>query len=829
MIRLFRALRTEEGWLTLIIGLALVLCLPIVMVEISWVPGLSIAVPIALAAYLLGILLAKSPLPDWLATIVSAIIGAEFVVNQIGRILPPLLPMVKEIVRGGRWLWQLWWTPTLLGWTPTLLGWTPTPREWMHALPPYLPFQELALQTWERAELFYARIWWWGYSALTGESFTDPSSTVFLLLMGLAIWGISAYAAWGLYRRRQVLASFLPVGLGLTVNVFYSRQGQWYLLGFLTGVIFLSAWEHLFALEQNWKRMGIDYSEAIRLDVAVVGLLTSALLLGLAFLFPYVTTYKVAVLFWKYAEPPWRVMADTADRLFNEVENPAGPEEEGPQVSAGPIVGGIPMSAISGLPRLHLLRRGEELGSRVVMYVDTDEPPPPLREEEFYLRIEMSERAPKHYWRSITYDVYNGRGWQNSAEEERPLLANQAVSNPEEWEARKRLEQGFELLTPYELALYVANQPFHFDQPARSRWRAPGDLIGVESSSPEITYTAISLVPAVMADQLRAAEDEYPPWVTERYLQLPESLPQRVRELAEQVVEEAESPYDQGLLLEDYLRNYEYTLDIPSPPRNRDVVDYFLFDLQQGYCDYYASAMVVMARSVGLPARLAVGYTMGSYDHSRGKYAVIEKDAHSWVEAYFPHYGWIEFEPTAARSVFYRPGAPSSRLGTGTRPRLPSKPLPEEKDDTAAGWDWRSVAIAGGLAIWLAFLAISAWRHWRRARMTPADYVGHFWERLIRYGVRLGVMLRPTQTPVEYAQAFNGRLQERALDTAHWAERIAREIRLARRDVNFLTEAYIRARYSPHPLTEEDKYRVTRTWRQLRRRLLFLWLAPTVP
>ena len=113
--------------------------------------------------------------------------------------------------------------------------------------------------------------------------------------------------------------------------------------------------------------------------------------------------------------------------------------------------------------------------------------------------------------------------------------------------------------------------------------------------------------------------------------------------------------------------------------------------------------------------------------------------------------------------------------------------------------------------------------------MTPVDYVGRFWERLIRYGVRLAVMLRTNQTPVEYAQTFNGRLQERTLDTAHWEQRIGREIQLARGEVNFLTGAYVRARYSRHPLTEEDKYRISRTWRRLRRRLFFLWIAPMVP
>ena len=807
VIRMLRLLRVEEGWLIFLIGLALVLSLPFLMVEISWVSGLGIAVPVALAAYLVALLVAKSPLPGWLATFITTIVGIEFVVNQIGRILPSLLQVIREVGRGAEWLWQSWWTQTLL---------------------PGIPFQDLAIQTWERAELFYARIWWWVYFASTGEPISDPSSTVFLILIGVTIWGVSAYAAWGLYRRRQVLAFFLPVGLGLIVNVFYSRQGQWYLLSFLAGIIFLSAWEHFFSMEQRWKRAKIDYSEAIRVDVAVAGILVSATLLGLAYFFPYVTTYKVAVLFWHYAEPSWQVMADTADRLFNEVENPAGPEEEVPQVPASPIVGGLPMGAISGLPRLHLLRRGEELGNRVVMYVKTDEPPP-LFEDESILRGESPEEGPKHYWRGMTYDTYNGRGWQNSNEEQRPLLANQAVSEPEEWEERKRLEQQFELLTPYELALYAANQPFHFDQPARSRWRDTRDLIGVESSSPEITYTVVSLVPELTSDQLKAAGDIYPEWVEERYLELPGTVPQRVTELAAEVVREAESPYSQALLLEDYLRNYEYTLDIPAPPGNRDVVDYFLFELQKGYCDYYASAMVVMARSVGLPARLAVGYAMGSYDEFTQRYAVIEKDAHSWVEIFFPQYGWVEFEPTAAWSVFDRPGAPASPSSSGSTRRLPSKPLPEEEAMIWIKLDWRSIAIAGGLTLWILFLVVSGWRRWRVGRMTPTRYMGRLWERLIQYGMRLNVTLRTNQTPVEYAQTFNRRLQDRALDTAHWPVRMAREIRLARQEVNYLTEAYVRARYSTHPLTELEKYQITRTWRQLRRRLLFLWLAPSVP
>ena len=101
------------------------------------------------------------------------------------------------------------------------------------------------------------------------------------------------------------------------------------------------------------------------------------------------------------------------------------------------------------------------------------------------------------------------------------------------------------------------------------------------------------------------------------------------------------------LAIEAYLRTISYTLDVPAPPLDRDVADYFLFDLRRGYCDYFATAMVVLARSVGIPARLVTGYASGGYDVISAQFVVLEKDAHSWVEVYFPSYGWVEFEPTS--------------------------------------------------------------------------------------------------------------------------------------------------------------------------------------
>ncbi len=133
---------------------------------------------------------------------------------------------------------------------------------------------------------------------------------------------------------------------------------------------------------------------------------------------------------------------------------------------------------------------------------------------------------------------------------------------------------------------------------------------------------------------MRTAPALLPPTWLQRYLALPDTIPQRVRDLAQQVTAGAETRYDQAQAIEDFLRAYTYTLDLPLPPADRDVVDYFLFDLKKGFCSYYASAMVVMARSVGVPARFASGYAQGTYDFEHGRWQVTELNAHSWVEVY---------------------------------------------------------------------------------------------------------------------------------------------------------------------------------------------------
>ena len=141
------------------------------------------------------------------------------------------------------------------------------------------------------------------------------------------------------------------------------------------------------------------------------------------------------------------------------------------------------------------------------------------------------------------------------------------------------------------------------------------------------------------------------------YLQLPSGLPQRVKDLSASLVASCHNNYDKAKVIEEYLSsNYPYNLDVRSTPRNRDFVDYFLFDLKQGYCSYFASAMVVLARCADLPARYVEGYMLPPEptEEYGSTYIVTNMQAHAWVEIYFEGYGWLPFEPTAPfRSDFY--------------------------------------------------------------------------------------------------------------------------------------------------------------------------------
>ncbi|MBI2918519.1 MAG: transglutaminase domain-containing protein [Chloroflexi bacterium] len=278
-------------------------------------------------------------------------------------------------------------------------------------------------------------------------------------------------------------------------------------------------------------------------------------------------------------------------------------------------------------------------------------------------------------------------------------------------------------------------------------------------------YVVTSLVSTATPEDLRQAGTDYPTWVTDRYLQLPSSLPKRVRDLAVQLGRSENNPYDKAQAIIDYLHKIPYTQDIQPPPFNHDAVDFFLFEQRRGYSDYYGSAMTVLLRAAGVPARVAVGYNSGDLERQGGAFVVREHHAHAWVEAFFPGYGWMEFEPTPGRgtppAAEVAPDELDDLLGA-----LGEEEFLEEDDFfpsgvfplTSGSASGPPVPVAPVVVLGLAALAAGAtWWTWRRG-LSGLDPAACAYEKTCRLSWLTGMGPRPEQTPAEFGHALAGKL-----------------------------------------------------------------------
>ena len=177
-----------------------------------------------------------------------------------------------------------------------------------------------------------------------------------------------------------------------------------------------------------------------------------------------------------------------------------------------------------------------------------------------------------------------------------------------------------------------------------------GAVYSLDSAHAISRYEADSDIATATAEELRTAERRYPPLIRATYLQLP-AIDPRVPRLAAQIVASADNDFDRAAAIENYLRaRYRYTLQLPRTPVN-DPIANFLFERKQGHCEYFASSMAVMLRTLGIPSRVVNGFRSDEFNDLTGNYVIRAKDAHAWVEAYFPGYGWHTFDPTPGGSA----------------------------------------------------------------------------------------------------------------------------------------------------------------------------------
>jgi transglutaminase-like putative cysteine protease len=307
--------------------------------------------------------------------------------------------------------------------------------------------------------------------------------------------------------------------------------------------------------------------------------------------------------------------------------------------------------------------------------------------------------AQATYMRGETKATYTGRGWEVGDAEEYLNARVGAVPDGDEIlegallpntsqimdEARKTtLKQEVEMLdeTWYSV-LFAGDRVKQLTQvlgraDPKFRWEPFSEQMKLEGKDYPTAYTMVTEVTAINPDILRALGSTGGPYLTnkranqnfeEAYLTVPDSVPDRVGELAEQITADAKTDYDKVKAIEQYLKaNYPYTTNpkAPADPEG-DFVDQFLFEVREGYCDYYSSAMAIMTRQIGMPTRWIKGFAAGN-EEQEDTYLVTSAEAHSWVEVYFNEYGWVQFEPTGS---FAAPFAPAEDELVVPPPLLP--------------------------------------------------------------------------------------------------------------------------------------------------------------
>ena len=277
---------------------------------------------------------------------------------------------------------------------------------------------------------------------------------------------------------------------------------------------------------------------------------------------------------------------------------------------------------------------------------------------------ELSMLAPKKFEVEIA-----DPGKDSELPEDIQELASELRVRFEEGQEEEFIEATVTRMLPEDLVLTEAHYLVAPDSDDEDRSLKSITLARKDPISPEIVawrfadevpkedaYFMTSYVSVADDDTLRTAGEDYSTHITDHYLQLPASMPTRVRDLAESVTQSAETPLDKAQAIQGFLRSpdFTYSQDIEAPPVDSDGVDHFLFESRTGYSDYFASSMAVMLRAVGVPSRLAAGYAPGQFHEESGLRFIRDSDSHGWVQVYFPEYGWIDFEPTPEWPVHAR-------------------------------------------------------------------------------------------------------------------------------------------------------------------------------
>lgn len=346
------------------------------------------------------------------------------------------------------------------------------------------------------------------------------------------------------------------------------------------------------------------------------------------------------------------------------------------------------------------------------------------------------------FWRGETFDVWDGRRWTRSDRQLDLLPAEGRIRNgPDDLGARGDdvVVQRVQVEAAFAEVVYAAPSAVSLEIDRPVRQRADGTVRSAPMGEGTV-YTVTSRREPLSAERLRAVSGDVPAAVLEQYAQPPEAT-DRVAQAALEVTEGIDGDYDKVIALEEWMgERVEYSLEAPLAPVGVDVVDHFLFEAEQGWCEQIASSLVVLARLNGLPARLVTGYVPAERNPVTGDFTVRERDAHAWAEVWFPEVGWVPFDPTADVPL------------AGNDAREP----------TVAEWlvDHAVLIVLALAAVALLAGPVRALVRRGRARRAarPVGWAAIADHRLAALGARVGRERRADETAESYARAVAARL-----------------------------------------------------------------------
>jgi Transglutaminase-like superfamily/Domain of unknown function (DUF4129) len=669
---------------------------------------------------------------------------------------------------------------------------------------------------------------WLGRIA-SGDAFNDTA--FYLYLLCLLFWVVGGWLSWCSLRWRQPLLGLVPGAAAFATNVLnFPSDQNGFVVAFLVLTLGVLLWTSYLRQLASATRRRVRLSSDARWDFWESGVVVMAAVIAVGLVVPPLTTADRTV---DIENGSFRGWAELEQRLNHPVAFGSG-------AAAGTSTGFASLARLAG----------------------------PIQKTSgivFTYTINGSYGGPR-YFRGFNLDAtatgQGGSSWRYSelGAINVPLEKGAAAPYAETYQQVASGSLKIQMLKPPSTATDVLFYPGTLQKTDRAatahNFRGGQPPPGIVPPTKLDTLDRLSVggraggsgnyqvtveYSTATEDQLRGAGTDYPIWLDpyrdfagayrtgadsggpdpiQGNAYRSKAVLQQIQDLARKVTAGQTTPYDQAAAIESYLRsNYQYTLTPTVPPAGADPLQYFLFQSKEGYCEYFASAMGDMLRSLGIPTRLVNGYGPGSYDEKLGKYVVKESDAHTWVEAYFPGYGWIPFEPTPDGTYFPIPRGSTGAVcatdseicnagdttgaGAGVVNPRPDRGDLLAGDQGLGGGGGVASRVPGGFPGALVAALLLVVLVWVAAtRYLRPQTVNGVWKRTSLLSRLAGLESQSGETPHEFGA------------------RLARAIPEAARPARALADGFAVAAYAPRDVAMASRSGVLAAWDELRPLLL---------